>query len=238
MADTQATQSLANIIIRRIERAQMKRKRRTVTTFATSRRRRARRALVSVGEMKFFDTDVDDAVIATPSTIVTPSINLIPDGSLDTERIGRKSVIRQIHFRYNITLITGTLPAETSDTVVVIVYLDKQANGAAATATTILEQDDFQGFLRIENKDRIKILMRKTHSLSAPSAGGNTSTNTWGEKTIHSEWNKTGMNIKIQFSGSTGAIAEIKSNNIGILLLSNEGFCKFEGAIRIRFTDN
>lgn len=43
-------------------------------------------------------------------------------------------------------------------------------------------------------------------------------------------------NVPLEFSSTTGAITEIRSNNIGVLLISAEGTAKFDSSIRIRFT--
>ncbi len=204
--------------------------------YARRRRTRGRYEGATRREHKFFDTVIDDAVIAT-SAQITASVHLLPDGTLDGERIGRKSVIRQLQWRYQITLPSSTDKTLTSDTVVLIVFLDKQCNGLSINATTLLEEDNFQSFNRIENKDRMKILMRRTYDLQANSGGGNGTANDFGEMTIHGEFFKK-VNVPIQFSGATGAITEIKSNNIGVLVISSTGISALTSVFRVRFTDN
>ncbi len=192
------------------------------------------------GELKFHDVDLDDAIVATGGTI-TPSINLIAQGVTESTRVGRKCVLRKVQWRYDIDL-----PAESDqgdvgqgDIVRVIMYIDKQANGATAAVTDILESADYQAFRNLTNTGRFRILMDKTHSINrrvAATDGANTSTSpevVTGTFTLF----KT-INLALEFSAGTGAITEIRSNNLGVLLISREGQVGFESKIRLRFSDN
>ncbi len=188
------------------------------------------------GELKFHDLVISDAVIAIPGTI-TPSVNLIADGTTDQDRIGRKSVVRQLHWNFRIQLPGSAGSTATGDLVTVICFLDRQANGGAAFATDILETDFFMSFNNIENKERFRILFRKTYVLNARSGAGNGSPLSFGKYEIYDEFHKK-CNIPIQFSGTSGVISEVKSNNIGVLLMSQQGLCGFNSQFRVRFTDS
>lgn len=206
--------------------------------FATMPKRRRRMTMqATIGEMKFHDLDIDDATISTAGD-VTASVNLIADGTLDTQRIGRKSVIRELHWNYRLLLPAAVLVANTSDIVTLIVYLDKQANGAALAVTTVLEAANYQSFNRIENKDRIRVLMRRSYDLKCRSGGGHSTQFAFAEDIISDSWHKTGLKIPIQFSGATGAITEIKSNNIGVIAISAVALATLDSKFRVRFTDS
>lgn len=191
------------------------------------------------GELKFFDVNLDDAIIASGFNM-TPSINLIPQGITESTRIGRKCTITNINWRYRLQLPDEEDQAnvQSGDIVRVVVYIDKQCNGAAAADTDVFEADSIQSFRNLSNSGRFTILMDRLHSmnrnsLAADMAGLFSSTKVLREFT----WFKK-CNIPIEFNSTTGVLTEIRSNNIGIAIGSSQGLAKFDSRIRLRFSDN
>ncbi len=198
-------------------------------------------------ELKFFDILVSDAVIAAGGTIQTPtnpagafaSIVGIPSGTGESERIGRKCQVRSINWRYRLSLsetIAGTPPEET---VRVILYLDKQTNGAAASVTDILELNDYQSFNNLSNKSRFRVLMDRTHNLNSTAGGPVTaSTGDWAGQRLNFSFFKK-CSIPLEFSSTTGNLTEMRSNNLNVLLLSDTGgLTTFTSRMRMRFSDD
>ncbi len=188
------------------------------------------------GELKFFDLDLDDAVIAAAGGL-TDSINKIAQGTTESTRIGRKCTIRSINWRFAVTLPETNLGSSAVDTVRVILYLDKQANGATAAITDILETADYQSFNNLGNKSRFRTLMDRSFDLTAMAGGGDGTTEDYGATIITDSFFKK-VNLPIEFDSTAGAITEIKSNNIGVLLLSKNGKAGFASKIRVRFSDS
>ncbi len=185
-------------------------------------------------ELKFHDLDIDDAVVATNGTIAQSSCNLIAQGVTEVQRIGRKCTIRNINWRYELVMPNAQNMTSVLDTVRVILYLDKQTNGAAATVTGILESDDFQSFNNLSNKSRFLILMDRTHVLNCTAGAGNgTANDIAGRQQNYTFFKK--CNIPIEFDSTTGAITEQRSNNIGVLLVGKQGFAGFFSKMRLRF---
>lgn len=191
--------------------------------------------IVSNIERKFHDLDIDDATIATGGTIAQASCNLIPQGITEITRIGRKCNIKQINWRF--TLSKGiSADVAGGDEIRVILYLDKQANGAAAGVTDILETSDHQSFNNLANKSRFRTLMDRVYDYVPQAVAGDGTTNdTTGFNLSDTFFKK--VNIPIEFNAATGAITEIRSNNIGVLLLSRTGILTFSSKMRLRFTD-
>lgn len=124
------------------------------------------------------------------------------------------------------------------DTVRVIMFLDKQANGATAAVTDILETASFLSFNNLANSGRFQTLLDKTvtlnyMTLASDGAGLVSSANKFTDFSFHKR-----CNIPIEFSATTGAITEIRSNNIGVLLISRAASSALFSNIRIRFSDN
>lgn len=121
----------------------------------------ARRPMVaaisgSSEEVKFFDTTNTGTALATTGVITNSSLNLIPQGILENNRIGRKCTIKKIQFRGVIQFNSST--TESGEVVRIMVVWDKQANGAAATITDILETADEKSFNNLSNKNRFVTL--------------------------------------------------------------------------------
>ncbi len=188
------------------------------------------------GEKKFFDLDIDDAAIAAGATVAQDSLNKIPQGITETTRIGRKCTLVSIHGRGAVQLSVSTAAANTSDEIRLILFLDKQANGASAATTDILESANIHSFLNLANKGRFRILMDKTFDMVCPSGGGDGTTEDYGEDTQAFQFHKR-CHLPIEFSAAAGALSEIRSNNIGLLTLSTAGLCSLNSKWRLRFSD-
>ncbi len=193
-------------------------------------------AYKSRGELKFHDVDLDDNVIAT-GVNVTDSINKIPQGVTEITRIGRKATIRKIGWRFRLQLPAVASAGTGGDTVRVIMYQDKQTNGATAASTDLLETANFQSFRNLSNIGRFNILMDRTYELNSMGAAGDGTAN----DSLSYEMNDTffkDVNIPIEFNAGAGAIGEIRTNNLGVFLVGNAGLASFTSKIRLRFTDS
>ncbi len=211
----------------------------------------SRRALISVArdrypmgapsrspdtELKFFDVDVDDASIAQNGTIVADTICTILQNVTESGRIGRKAVVKRINWRYNIQL-SGTTgaAAQGSEVVRVIMYLDRQCNGAAATVTAILEDGNYQSYNQLVNKDRFTILHDKLFYVNGTSGAGDGTSNDFPGYHVGGEFYHK-CDIPLEWNAATGALTEMRSNNIGVMLLAKTGsICVFDSKVRLRF---
>ncbi len=189
-------------------------------------------------ELKFHDLDIDDAVIAAGVTVAANSCNLIAQGTTESQRVGRKCVIRSINWRLTLTKAEGdgVTDPPNADTVRILLYLDKQCNGAAATATDILESANYQSFNNLANKSRFRTLMDRTYDLNHQAGGGNGTNSDWAQVQISDTFFKR-VNIPIEFDGVNGTLTEIRSNNIGCLTMSGSGVTLLDSKMRLRFSD-
>lgn len=190
-------------------------------------------------ELKFHDVDLDDAVITLGGQI-TETINIIPQGVTESQRIGRKCTIKQIlwHYQLNLPEADAVANPPNPDAVRVIMYLDKQANGAAAAVTDIIESADWQSFRNLANSSRFTILLDRmvqmNYDTMASDGAGLVSTS-------KVNWDLTfykNCNIPLEFNSTTGAMSEIRSNNLGVLLLGQNGVAGFGSKIRLRYSDS
>ncbi len=192
------------------------------------------------GEMKFFDTARASHVPATAGTISNLSLNLIPQGVTESTRVGRKCTVKALYIHGNFFLPSTSAPGDTTDRVRFVVYLDKQANGATATVATngILETAVINSFRDLTNTGRFRILSDKMYTFNC-TAGARDGTNDQFAEMIKSySCYMPKLNIPLEFSSTTGAIAEIRSNNISVLCISQDAKVTVTYTARIRFSDN
>ncbi len=187
-------------------------------------------------ELKFFDVGIAPTTLNLTGNIFKDSINEIVQGVTETERIGRKCTIRNIAMRISLELPAQSNTAlPVNDTVRVILYLDRQCNGAAATVLNIVETSDFQSYRNLSNTGRFRILSDREYTLNPIAAHGADATAEWGPVRINDTVYVKG-NIPLEFSGVTGLIGTIRSNNIGIMTLSKLGtITTLEVQTRVRF---
>lgn len=188
-------------------------------------------------ELKFHDVAVDDASIALGGVIQNSgTVNIIAQGITETTRIGRKVTVRKILWKYTVTLLGGSTVGST-EVIRVILYVDHQTNKATAAAGDLIETDDYDAFRNLGNGARFTILHDKTHALNPHASAGNGSANDSAGFSIFDEVYKT-VNIPLEFNAAAGALTEILTNNIGVLLFSKNGAqAGFNSILRLRYSD-
>ncbi len=106
-------------------------------------------------ELKFHDVDLNDAAVSTTSEVIA-SINLIPQGVTEKTRVGRKCTITSIQWRWRISMFeedAESLPAA-PDEIRIILFLDKQCNGATASTLDLIETDGLRSYRNLANSER------------------------------------------------------------------------------------
>ncbi len=191
-------------------------------------------------ELKFHDLDLDDAAVSAGGT-VTDSLNKIAQGVTESTRVGRKCTIRSIQWLYQIFLPEQDASATPSpgDTCRVILFLDKQCNGAIATVLDILETADHQSFMNLANSARFSILSDKIHTINYRGLGSDNAAVVSQAAVISNYQYSMKCHIPIEYNNasSDGSLPTIRSNNIGVLLISSTATCVFASQFRLRFSD-
>lgn len=187
------------------------------------------------GELKFFDTSTALTTTATAGAILLDTLCAIPQGVTESTRVGRKCVLKSISCKIHLeSPITANLV--NSDLVRIIIYWDKQTNGATAAVTDILETADLFSFRNLSNSGRFRCLHDETYSLNPPRGAGDGATNDSGDYREYHAFNKR-CNIPLEFSGSTPSIADLRTNNIGFLVISEAALSRVGFTSRVRFSD-
>lgn len=193
------------------------------------------RFMPSGGELKFFDTAVDFTIDTTGEVPATGQLNLIPQGAGESQRIGRKVTIKSINFN-GLVLYNPTTDTNGSDFVTIYLVLDKQCNGAAASATDVLTTVDFFKAQRnLANSERFVIMKRWQFSLQSQAGASGA----FGKVQRGLKFYKK-CNIPIEFSSTMGVISEIRSNNLFLLAGStsvSDDKTAVSAICRLRYSD-
>lgn len=207
-------------------------------------------------EKKFHDIAITTTVLNAVATLVAADnvhTNLqtivgIAQGTTEGTRIGRKCTVTDIFARLNFEFETGASSDLTQanvahETVRIMMFWDKQANGSAGGSTDILETNHWASFRNLANSKRFRILYDKTFSWNTTAIGAGNGTANDSQRVIRDYRVNISKKvfIPIEYLLTTGALtSNIATNNIGMLFWSKHGSrmnINGDSRIRIRFID-
>lgn len=183
-------------------------------------------------EKKFFDTALSFLFDTTGEVPATGQLCLIPQGDTESTRDGRECRIKSIQIRATL-IFTPAAAATASTSVWLYVILDTQCNGAAAAVTDVFSENTLhKAMINLANSKRFRILKRFRYTFNSP-AGATTAYNT---VTKHIDWFKK-CDIPMVFSSTSGAITEIRTNNVFLMAGSDvsDDTVSCGGNCRLRF---
>lgn len=169
----------------------------------------ARRPMRSVAkaEVKNIDTVPATGTFATATGTLT-FLNGTTQGAAATNRLGRQ-------FKMVSLLVRGTIqmaPTTTgSSGFRLIVFYDKQVNGAAPTAAQLLATDSIDGLMNLDNSRRFKILCDEQRDCIGTAGPQALSFNIYRKMNLQTECN----------TGSTGNVGDIQTGSVYALTYSN-----------------
>lgn len=220
-----------------VSKKQAAKRRRTIEPGRRPYSRRPKRVYRSKAglpeEVKFFDTANAFNIDNTGEVPATGQLCLIPQGDTESTRDGRIAIIKSININGVLTF-TPAAAATASGIIILYLILDTQANGAAAAVTDVFTSNQFvTHHINLNNSSRFKIIKRWRMGVNPP-AGATTAYNNWNKPFNYFKK----CNIKIDWDSTTGAITEIRSNNIFLMAGSSAGIddlVSFAGTTRLRF---
>lgn len=186
-------------------------------------------------EKKWLDTDHALATIASTGLFM-PTLNGIRIGQDVNSRIGNRVCLKNINCYVTAQAAGSNVAGSGDDVVRFILYLDHQANGAAATITDILKgpTPTYDSFRNMNQAERFTILKDKFITLSGLQGAG-TGFSAHNPKFFKVAWKG---NVFLHFGADTGFASDLRSNNVGILLITKDGDAKVQVHARIKYTDS
>lgn len=186
-------------------------------------------------EMKYEDIYTAPAVTSSTGAIGGTLVGIIQQGTGESQRVGRKIVLRKVLCRGAVNL-DGTGLNDASDVVRIMLVKDKQTNGAVAAVTDILEDDQVLSFNKLENKGRFTILKEVIVEVNSTAAAYD------GTNVVHNIGTKYfsffhECNIPIEYSGNGGTVADLTTNNVFLVAISISGAAYLTTNVRVRYFD-
>lgn len=197
-------------------------------------------------ELKFLDTVKAGTNIDNQGTMLSSSLNVIAQGNGENERIGRKLVIRHISIKGQLHLSGATdLIASAHNRLRLLVVLDKQCNGAAATLADIIKSTgdvpSVDAHRDLANMSRFQVLHDKTVVFNVQ-AVAQTAAGIYVTPQIVKTWEYSkSCNVPIEYDSVTtdGVIGTIRSNNLLVFAVAQNDAqaCAVGYVCRVRFSD-
>ncbi len=199
-------------------------------------------------EVKFFDTEsTADAFATTWATMEPATTNLtaVGQGDGESQRDGRKYMIRSIHVRGQvIDQATESQTAPSGDgTVRFCLVWDTQTNGAQLTATDVMDggqTNDIWSYRNLQFSKRFRILYDKTIVIPTGRSAQNegaanlfASSQTQVQFKINKIFKKP---IPVLMSGTTADIANVTDNSLHMIGVGDSTNTLLQYQCRVRFT--
>lgn len=191
-------------------------------------------------ELKSVDTTAQVYAFNSAGAVAAAPLNVPVSGAAFYQRIGNKISMKSLQLRGEILPSGANAAAVSEQTARIIVYYDRQANGAAPTVADVLTSTMSNGstastaidFININNRDRFAILMDQQVLLAALGINGasaassatvaidinNNANGTQGQFNINRFIKLKGL--ETVFKASAGNIGDISAGAIGVLTIS------------------
>ncbi len=191
---------------------------------------------VGQAENKFFDSVFVPTAIAAAGTVFT-SINLVPQGTTESTRIGRKINISSIQIHLTIEAVETTDATQTDNIIRFMLVLDRQCNGSNPVWADVFETADIFTFHNLAKDMRFVILIDEVIDMNHQIGAGNGTANDFP---AHKEMRHYVLNGNwpIEFDSTVGAITEIQSYNFMMMAVktATTSVVNLEGRTRIRYS--
>ncbi len=198
--------------------------------------RKIQRVLKQI-ELKFIDSVLDLGTITATGNIA-PQLFTIPQGDLQSTRDGRKVHLTSVQWQGTIHIDQSVSFNDASDTVRLLMVIDKQTNGSLPAITDLIVNNNWESFKNLENQGRFRVILDKFISVNSMGAQGDGTTASFLPVEKHFKvFRKLSLNIEYNDLSTSGAIGTITTNNVVILLISRNANASIESCIRFRYTD-
>lgn len=176
-----------------------------------------------------FEKKTSDIAVATYQVNTTGSFTLLHapiPGSDYTNRIGRKTLAKNVYIRGRVQLENAALTTQPASSPAqqarMIVFIDAQPNGAAPAVTDLLNTASPASQLNLNNRDRFKIVSDDTFVFDPLLAATSFAVVEWS-RTVSDVKCYNKLNVETVFNaGTAGTIADINSGALYMFWIGSE----------------
>lgn len=192
-------------------------------------------------EKKYLDTN--DSATITAAGVISGSLTTVPEGTTDVSRVGNKITVTNVNIRFVILVDDRTTAVIFNRNVRFILYIDRQANGSTPQPSEIIgvpTSVEYRSYRNLDSVDRFVIL--HDSFIHVPMITTNAAHTMIGPTKVYTLNKK--IECPIHYNGTTGATTEVRSNNIGFLMVCDtppnpytQGI-GYEALVRIKYIDS
>lgn len=190
--------------------------------------------LPPTAELKYFDQSQNmTALKPTVGDFGSSFVGSCDRGTDPDQRVGRKIAVRSMQVR--LTCTPGYTAALIASDVRIIIFYDKQTNGADPVATDILVADGINSMRNLANEARFVILHDQLHTFQNHDG-------THISNDLIVIYKKFTKPLIVEYKANAGGIADVATGNINILAYADADTSgttntHLVGYSRIRYTD-
>ncbi len=200
-------------------------------------------------EIDFFDSSLAATSIQNTWTLHVPAtilcLSAAPQGSAEQTRAGREMSMLSLNIRGQFTTAEALSQTSPSSTMRVrmVIFIDTQTNGAAATPTDVIETAvaaSIHNFRNLEHTDRFKILYDKSfiwqpQQMNEGAVLKFAFVATAKPFNIYHKFSPP-LKIKYKSGSTTGVIGNLTTNSIQMICIGTDTTPSIEYHCRIRYT--
>ncbi len=164
-------------------------------------------------ELKFLDNNAATVALAVGGGFIFSSLNVIPQGAAEDERIGVKVTLRTVQISGSLLQVDSGSAGQTTNRVRLLLVWDKQNSGGSGANLNEVINPVVDGMRDVANMARFVVLKSWLITTVSMSGGGDGTTNAFGETQKPFKFYKK-CSIPIHYDAATGGITEQTSNNI------------------------
>ena len=180
---------------------------------------------------KILDTRLDAPLTAVPGFSTMISVNQIPQGKADSERIGREVTVRRLSSRF---WITGDVTSTGAVYARMVIFRDRQFAGVSVSPAVLLQSNLITAHQNRFNRDRFEILYDETFLMDA--VNHITATDYLH---LQTPLQACVLDMDLTLFFSSASALSVRGNNIGVVWVvqasSNNTY--FHGDFRLFYTD-
>ncbi len=195
-------------------------------------------------ELKFIDYTYNAGIVAANAGAeANPSgigcINATATGDGESNRDGRRNVIKSIHLRGDVGMdaIDDATALNVARIIRVVVYHDKQSNGVEPNSEDIMlaATNVEHAFRNLQFTKRFSILHDQTFVLNLQAAAAGTATTVDSAGMNQSFTVNKRVNIGVDHDGATAVVGSITDSAIGVIAFANFTGATLAYQSRVRF---
>lgn len=194
-------------------------------------------------ELKTFDVTLSAQEVSTTGLFSEMCLPIL--GSDFNARVGRKIQMKSFYIRYHCGIkaafTLGTITTTATQELRLIVFIDKQPNGAAPAVTDLLVAATPTSQLNMNNRDRFKVLRDVTHVFDPYTLLTASASPAWNRTAECGEIYKK-INLECIFNATNGGtIADVNSGALYTFWIGSVGTGNNSGSVtqtsRVRYID-